>query len=921
MPDLELRADYDHDGRLTGSQPEYGARTALPGALLVANSDVDRRAVPASVVAGPEMTLDYEQPTKNASDDELLAVRVGIVNRAAVAGSQLLLRVPGINGVRVRVYDDRGIILPVTDASAPGDHPVALPPGNQIDLRLESRAFPGSPFGRAMSLDTVFAPDNVDESSFVLQLVGRDPAGNESVFDAGNVSVAPVLFLDNGVRATKIYMCDQPDTQASLADVRAALAGTGVQLLTVPEDVSGKDTWLQDQFQPGLVLGADGWRDAIVHLPRLRANFFASQSTENLSRFVRTHFPARQICVMNDFLERQLTFADAAGRSQTLRFVECIALSTTMGRVFDLIRFVNESASMLDRSARPFRPTSWTNARTELPRLVQQLTAAISRAEPDASTEWSATLAGMRRAAETLSRQITSLLPQGTGGTTFVLPVGTRTIELGEQRANELFDRVQQLEGSGNYGGNIESAPPTADAPLGTIVIGNAIVNDSADHVDPDLLRFLSKQKQPVFQVDSTWLDVGHVDEMLTFVPDRNGSGASFAALRASAGLALRIIEACVGQYRAGLPENDPQRTDDRPSGVLKRTTDSGTSPMTHLMRGKLWAQVEPAASAAGQIPDILRPPRIYQRLSQSLNGGDPTDPRSGGINVHDIRFWPGPGPDRAYPADISIIELLWAERDDAGESVNSFIEETFLAPLDDALARQFGGPRVFQLPVLFDRIPRVDAWRDNHWAFATSAFTADVVNMQVLNGHLLVPRPYGPRLRAADALAVLTAVLHDTPNTEALARLLNARFLRRPALATTVCWIQRHDAVYRQTSSIGTVGTVFGGLTTIDDVVHQFKDGFPGVAEPQIRRRIQDANAANLLPDGRLRDGWRRWVIPENTVDVFEAYVQLVADALGLRLHFVDSWFYHVHFGGIHCGTNVLRVPDRGQLPNWWTV
>lgn len=34
-----------------------------------------------------------------------------------------------------------------------------------------------------------------------------------------------------------------------------------------------------------------------------------------------------------------------------------------------------------------------------------------------------------------------------------------------------------------------------------------------------------------------------------------------------------------------------------------------------------------------------------------------------------------------------------------------------------------------------------------------------------------------------------------------------------------------------------------------------------------------------------------------------------------------VDSWFYHLHFGGIHCGTNVLRIPQRGQLPAWWSA
>ena len=32
------------------------------------------------------------------------------------------------------------------------------------------------------------------------------------------------------------------------------------------------------------------------------------------------------------------------------------------------------------------------------------------------------------------------------------------------------------------------------------------------------------------------------------------------------------------------------------------------------------------------------------------------------------------------------------------------------------------------------------------------------------------------------------------------------------------------------------------------------------------------------------------------------------VLEAAGRRVHWVDSWYYHTHKGGIHCGTNALR-------------
>jgi hypothetical protein len=52
----------------------------------------------------------------------------------------------------------------------------------------------------------------------------------------------------------------------------------------------------------------------------------------------------------------------------------------------------------------------------------------------------------------------------------------------------------------------------------------------------------------------------------------------------------------------------------------------------------------------------------------------------------------------------------------------------------------------------------------------------------------------------------------------------------------------------------------------------------------------------------------WIRLEVPEETVDIFELYTQLALEALGVEVEWVDSWYYHTHAGGIHCGTNVLR-------------
>ncbi len=52
--------------------------------------------------------------------------------------------------------------------------------------------------------------------------------------------------------------------------------------------------------------------------------------------------------------------------------------------------------------------------------------------------------------------------------------------------------------------------------------------------------------------------------------------------------------------------------------------------------------------------------------------------------------------------------------------------------------------------------------------------------------------------------------------------------------------------------------------------------------------------------------------------VDVFRQYVQNALSGSGLTLHFIDDWdAYHVSFGEVHCGTNVLRAPPTNV--SWW--
>jgi protein-arginine deiminase len=70
--------------------------------------------------------------------------------------------------------------------------------------------------------------------------------------------------------------------------------------------------------------------------------------------------------------------------------------------------------------------------------------------------------------------------------------------------------------------GNLEVTPPLPDYPLGRIYYG--VADDRQFH--PEIAAFLEAQElqTPAFTIDTSWLYIRHVDEVLSFVPDGQGS-------------------------------------------------------------------------------------------------------------------------------------------------------------------------------------------------------------------------------------------------------------------------------------------------------------------------------------------------------------------------------------------------------------
>eukprot|EP00058_Branchiostoma_floridae_P001769 XP_002587257.1 hypothetical protein BRAFLDRAFT_61678 [Branchiostoma floridae] len=95
--------------------------------------------------------------------------------------------------------------------------------------------------------------------------------------------------------------------------------------------------------------------------------------------------------------------------------------------------------------------------------------------------------------------------------------------------------------------GNLEVSPPVkvngVDYPLGRILVGSSLARGNPGRRMMDtLLNFLRAQRvQPPVLLYSDWLEVGHVDEFVTFVPATNGKG--FRMLLSSPDACYRLLE------------------------------------------------------------------------------------------------------------------------------------------------------------------------------------------------------------------------------------------------------------------------------------------------------------------------------------------------------------------------------------------
>lgn len=905
-------------------------RVAAKGSvsLILPNLNADLRTLPASVTAdvvdpSKAVVLDKDKPVRRPTDPQLYQLSIEVTAAERTAHPTLSAVVEGLAPLFVLLdTSGRPAVSTTLDIAAEFAKSTKVLSG-ALTFFIEAETFPVSPLipFPLPTLKVSFNENNQTLNSVILPLF-----------------VSDIILVGDNEPASRLYIADMDDNQPTLKEVREAARGSGVPVVTVPAGVCNGDTWLQDQFQLALALDDTATLQTLaVHLPRMRSNSQVVNASDNLAAFVDNHFPSVSLGVFKDFWNTTITVPvrSPQGGSTTLQ-LKVKDSNAVLNVLLPVIRAWSQITNAIDElkgtSAASPQPVPFFSKRSQLTAKLTELKS--TPATPD-----------QKRAKDTLTSSldqklgdIDTALPLLTGAVR--LTINQQLLEVSESALNDLYNRLTDLHGSSNYGGNIEVSPPTADAPLGKIVTGDI----SSPDVQTTLQRISQGAAQPWVQINTGWLSVGHIDEIASFITPTTSGVGSPAVLRASPKLALALLEAA-------------QKA--RGKGAL----------VTRLFRGKTWRHEENRST-----PDPLLPPTVYRHLVVSYGKYDLSEFRSpptlvppGPSAYYDDRkylyYLSGNFVNRDYAAHISIDEVLDICRD-----TNRTIDDVFLSGkgtgakqsdypmlkgtpsssftdiiksgLDSVVKQAFSTATLIPLPVLFDRVALFTE-------ATTEAFTPGLVNLQQLGRTVLVPRPIGPRMRPADAIRLLSAVLTDDSLTglpavlrRTAGKMLTPSNLQARGLDVTTHWVSPdHSFLQWDFAPMNPQGYA-NVVDTIDVIAEIFRDGFDEFINPdrdytkndtqssqtardyfkanipRIIQRIAKANPGVFGPQGYVYgNNWLRIVIPENTVDIFQTYTHLVLESLGLTVKWADSWFYHVHAGGIHCATNVLRTLNPAEV------
>ncbi len=377
-------------------------------------------------------------------------------------------------------------------------------------------------------------------------------------------------------------------------------------------------------------------------------------------------------------------------------------------------------------------------------------------------------------------------------------------------------------KGSGSAGPTVPKHPP---APFGKIIVG-----DSEKGLMGDILRiFLTSQKiQPILPIDTSWLKVGHVDEFLSFIPDKSESNTDekFKALYADPDLMIFMLE----QIKSN---GDKHR-------------------YNHFFLGK--------------------------------------------YNI-----------EKQY-AEIGVENLL-----KEGIKYNQELQQGKLIPIKERLQQGLclENKDFISIPIFFLQPTNIKN--------ATEAVSVNVVNLQFVNGHVLVPRPFGPRLLLEKAKSTVKNCLeYKKVKFDVNSLAINSKITDFYVWHDEKTPLEQIALFYLNPQDAQQIDQIINHITKQDNLTLPVTE-----LRGSLCRQILEKNPGKFVGKDNeyILKETANILIPEETqtADVIELYLYAIFKSIGIpetNVHFIDDWAYHINAGEIHCGTVAERSPPQSFSP-----
>ena len=905
--------------------------------------------------------VDCERPTRMLSDTQIYSLMIDISDAEAKANPAMTLEA-SFDPMLFQLLNASGIPLP-KQTTQPFTLDLAqarkdATKSRGVQFFVEALTFSGSPL-----LD----PKASQTMAFrILDGTGGELL-NQPTFGGADIRTADVILLGDDAPAERLLICDVGENGPSLSEVTAAAKAAGVPLTIVPIELGMGDSWMQDQFQIGYTATNEGDQRVIVHLPRVANDSSVVPGTANLRNVVDTYFPSDNIGVVKDFWATTVTVSDGS-QSATLDVGQSFVVYKQLNMVSRILAAMNRLLAQAAPKTQPpvVMPGDIFAELIAIETVLAQLLAVRTAGKEvlDRIADVKPTVDRLSDTVFVKGGSVGLKLEMGNDKKTLLFAADTGSST--NAALTNFFAALSSLHSSRNYGGNIEVSPPMPDAPYGKILAGSLAAKPLIDFLTS------RGKLHPLVTATTEWLAVGHIDEIAAFAPTSSGGFCLLrASPRLALSMLQKLVER-QGQgsrvtrlfrgkkwvHKSTAKATDPLRPPKAYSRLLKSGTydlSGFTTPVPkttpppfgesafHDDRQFLvintMAEADAHYAAMIGCADLLAVCSAANRAAEDL------------FLVKNYTYADDPTYQKYYDDDYF---------------KKSILPFRFDKVVDDS----FPGVKIYRLPVLFDHVAdyfndQVSALMPAAVNFQTLGSTAlvprpygprmDVAEAAKFVMEVLAGLDY-PKVTVDEKFIRdrgLDKTWHWTRKSE---RVDHASLSNIPTpydksykdyvdtnrlsaaqdskLSVEAAMVQPYFDFWKiQHGNDPLANHPVPEAETLYRIAGYFKDGFDPFKNVAVDYCKGDTESAHPLADKYETDikpvmdaidkanpgvfdkngsviptDWTRILIPEDTADVFEVLTHALMESLGLTVSWIDSWYYHTHFGGIHCGTNVLR-------------